>query len=118
MKRLLAAGLALAASALALAQSPDPQMPQMSRDQYLAFEHEMCMKSADAPTPYGEGDLKGNAKFGAYCDCFSGKFGDRAYKLSQGTLPKPTLKENLATERGMRNECRAQLGLPQIEFRK
>lgn len=116
MKRLIATGLALAASTLALAQNP--AMPKLSLEQFTTIASNSCEQSVAAAPPYGESDIKDSPKFGAYCKCFSEKFGDRAYKLSQGTLPKLPPKESLAGQHAMRNTCRGQLGLPQIEFKQ
>ncbi len=115
MKRFIATSLALAASTLALAQQP--AMPRLSLDQFTTIAGDSCRQSVAAAPPYGESDIQDSPKFGAYCQCFSAKFGERAYQLSQGTLPKLTPKESLAGQRAMRNTCRAQLGLPQIEFK-
>lgn len=116
MKRLIAAGLALAASTLALAQAP--AMPQLSLEQFTEIASNSCRQSVAAAPPYGESDIKDSPKFADYCQCFSGKFGERAYKLSRGTLPKLAPSDSLDGQHAMRNTCRAQLGLPQIEFKK
>lgn len=116
MKRILAAGLALAASTLALAQDA-PAMPKLTLEQFTTIAGDMCLQSVAAPPPFGEADLKDNPKLPNYCKCFSEKFGDRAYKLSQGVMASQAPKENLAGQRAMRNTCRAQLGLPHIEFK-
>jgi hypothetical protein len=116
MKRVLAAGLALAASTLALAQDA-PAMPKFTLEQFTAIADNACLQSVAAPLPFGEADLKANPKLPDYCKCFSEKFGDRAYKLSQGVMARQAPKESLAGQRAMRNTCRAQLGLPQIEFK-
>ena len=116
MKRLLAAALALAAPVLALAQGATA-MPQLSLEQFTAIAVNSCLQSVSTVPPYGESDIKDSPKFADYCKCFSDKFGERAYKLSQGTIPKPTPRESLAGQRAMRNGCREQLGLPQIAFK-
>ena len=77
-----------------------------------------CLKSVDMPKPFGEWDLKGNAKLPAYCDCFMAKFSvrmEKAMKYMQanpGKAPPGTLEESNAEELAMRNSCRKQLGLP------
>jgi len=117
MKLVLAAGLALAASTLALAQDA-PAMPKLTLEQFTTIADNMCLQSVAAPPPFGEADLKDDPKLPDYCKCFSDKFGDRAYKLSQGVMARQAPKESLAGQRAMRNTCRAQLGLPQIEFKQ
>jgi hypothetical protein len=116
MKRVLAAGLALAASTLALGQEA-PAMPKFTLDQFRAIADDVCLKSVVTPPPFGEGDLKGDPQLPAYCKCFSDKFGERAYKLSQGLMVHQPPMESLAGQRAMRNTCRAQLGLQQIAFK-
>lgn len=116
MKRALAAGLVLAASTLAFAQDV-PAVPKLTLEQFTAVADNMCLQSVAAPPPFGEADLKDSPKLPNYCKCFSGKFGDRAYKLSQGTMVRQAPKESLAGQRAMRNTCRTQLGLPRIEFK-
>jgi hypothetical protein len=116
MKRVLVAGLALAASTLALAQDASA-MPKLTLEQFTTIAANMCTQSVAVQPPFGEADLKDNPKLPDYCKCFSDKFGDRAYKLSQGVMARPAPKESLAGQRAMRNTCRAGLGLPQIEFK-
>jgi len=89
-----------------------PMPPQM-----LVMYKQMCVKAATMPKPYGEWDLKGTAKLGAYCDCFSPLFAARAMKAAEfmqnnpGKAP-PTLEESNQEELAMRNTCRKQVGLP------
>lgn len=77
-----------------------------------------CLMSANMPKPFGEWDLKGNAKLPAYCDCFMPKFKMRAEKAMKymqanpGKAPPGTLEQSNAEELAMRNSCRKQLGLP------
>jgi len=77
-----------------------------------------CLMSVDMPKPFGEWDLKGNAKLPAYCDCFMAKFkvrSEKAMKYMQanpGKAPPGTLEQSNAEELAMRNSCRKQLGLP------
>ncbi len=118
MKRLLAAGLALALSALAHAQAKPFDTSGLSPEQYHDMSVTMCHKSVAMPSPYGEVDIKDNPKFDAYCSCFADKFSARRTAIVQGGGPKPTPQENIAAERAMRNECRQQMGLPQLVFRK
>jgi hypothetical protein len=116
MKRVLVAAIALSGATLALAQEA-PAMPKLTLEQFTTLADGVCMRSVAAQPPFGEGDLKDNPKLADYCKCFSDKFGDRAYKLSQGVMAKQAPKESLAGQRAMRNTCRAQLGLPQIDFK-
>ena len=75
----------------------------------------MCVKSADMPKPYGEWDLKGNAKLPEYCKCFSEAFGARAMKamatMQAGAKP-PSLEQSNKEELELRNVCRKKTGLP------
>ena len=70
---------------------------------------EMCIKSVEFPAPYGEADLKGNAKLGEYCQCFGEKFLERAKKASS---PPPPLEQSMKEEFEMRQSCRKKLNLP------
>lgn len=88
-------------------------MPPQMLDMYK----QMCVKAATMPKPHGEWDLKGNAKLGAYCDCFSPLFAARAMKASEFMQKNPgkapgTLEESNKEELAMRNTCRKQVGLP------
>ncbi len=81
-----------------------------AQDQMTKQYSDMCVQSAKAPKPYGEWDLKGNAKLPAYCGCFASAFKERAMK-SLDTAPPP--QEKIAAEElAMRNTCRKQAGLP------
>lgn len=76
--------------------------------------YDMCLKSVDLPRPYGESDLKGNAKLPAYCECFSGAFLKRAMAAMaarQAGQKPPPLEESNRQERLLRNACRKQTGL-------
>ena len=92
-------------------------MPKLTLEQFVAIADTTCLRADALPPPFGEADLKGDPKFAGYCKCFSDKFGDRAYKLSQGLMVHQPPKESLAGQRAMRNTCRAQLGLQQIAFK-
>ncbi|SHH59847.1 hypothetical protein [Massilia sp. CF038] len=75
----------------------------------------MCVQSANMPKPYGEYDLKGNAKLPDYCKCFSEAFGARAMKamsaMQAGGKP-PSLEQSNKEELELRNVCRKKVGLP------
>jgi hypothetical protein len=71
---------------------------------------EMCVKSVEFPAPYGEADLKGNAKLGEYCQCFGEKFLERA-KKANASAPPP-LEQQMKEEFEMRQSCRKKLNLP------
>jgi len=99
-------------AALMLAALPAAQA------QSLTYQ-DMCRQAADMPAEFGgESDLKGNAKYPAYCDCFIEKFSARAQKAAlymqanPGKAPPGSPKEVAAQELAMRNSCRTQLGLP------
>ncbi len=83
-----------------------------------------CDQGLTIPAPYGESDLKGNAKFPAYCKCFMSKFEVRAMKAAKymqanpGKAPPGTLEQSNAEELEMRNSCRKQFGLPQVVLPK
>lgn len=82
----------------------------------------MCVDGSAWPLPYGEGDLKGNAKLGEYRRCFSAKFAERAMgALAELQRPQESqapaarqaaLKESSKQEAAMRDDCRQELGLP------
>lgn len=101
----LVAGLLLAGLPAAQAQAPKKQMTYA----------DMCVNSAGMPKPYGEWDLKGNAKLPEYCKCFSEAFEARAMKamteMHAGTKP-PSLEQSNKEELDMRNVCRKKTGLP------
>jgi len=118
MKRLLAAALGLAVSTIALAQPGASLAANLTPEQYHQMAVSMCHQSVAMPSPYGEVDIKDSPKFDAYCGCFADRFSDRRTKIVSGGGVQPTLKENVAAERALRNECRAQMGLPQLVFRK
>lgn len=79
--------------------------------------YDMCIKSVDMPKPFGESDLKGNAKLPQYCSCFAPLFAARAQKAlkymqeNPGKAPPGTLEQSNAEELAMRNTCRKQVGL-------
>ncbi|MGZ5200668.1 MAG: hypothetical protein ACXWC4_12920 [Telluria sp.] len=94
--------LALADPALALAQD---------RQQAAAAYKQMCVQAAAMPKPYGEYDLKGNAKLDAYCGCFGEQFAVQAMKTDpKAKPPSPELASQ--RELAMRNSCRQKMGLP------
>lgn len=109
----IAAGIAavLASTVLPPAQAQTPSIQDLGSPN-------ACLQSVNFPKPYGEWDLKGNAKLPAYCDCFMAKFRVRAEKAlrymqaNPGKAPPGTLAESNAEELAMRNSCRKQLGLP------
>lgn len=70
----------------------------------------MCMQSVGFPAPYGEGDLKGNAKLQDYCKCFAEKFLERAMKTTPGA--PASLEQTNKEEFAMRQSCRSQFNLP------
>lgn len=80
--------------------------------------YDMCLKAVDFPAPFGESDLKGNAKLPDYCKCFAPAFAARAEKAARymqanpGKAPPGTLEQSNAEELAMRNTCRKQTGLP------
>lgn len=100
----------LISAALPSAQAQTPTMKAMAGPN-------ACLRSADFPKPFGEWDLKGNAKLPAYCDCFMAKFRVRAEKAMRYMQANPgkapgTLEESNAEELAIRNSCRKQFGLP------
>jgi hypothetical protein len=94
--------LALAASAPVLAQD---------KQQAAAAYKQMCVQAASMPKPYGEYDLKGNARLDAYCGCFGDQFADQAMKTDPKARP-PTPDQASQRELAMRNSCRQKMGLP------
>ena len=80
--------------------------------------YDMCLQAADFPAPFGESDLKGNAKLPDYCKCFAPAFAARAEKAAKymqanpGKAPPKTQEQTNAEELAMRNTCRKQTGLP------
>ena len=104
-------GLATVASAHA------DDMSSRMVEQYV----DMCVnQSTSVPPPYGEGDLKGNPKLASYCQCFAGKFAQRAaaamQNMNSGKPDTNSLKDTVNQEREMRNSCRQQVGLPQLKL--
>lgn len=101
----------IAALTLALLPSAHAQSPSQSY-------YDMCLKAVDMPAPFGESDLKGNAKLPDYCKCFAPAFAARAQKAAlymqanPGKAPPGTLEQSNAEELAMRNSCRKQVGLP------
>jgi hypothetical protein len=63
------------------------------------------------PKPYGEYDLKGNAKLGEYCGCFGAAFAAQVMKIDPRARP-PTPDQAAERELAMRNACRHKMGLP------
>ena len=106
---------ALAASLLmALLPSAHAQKSPFGGGSY----YDMCLHAVDMPKPFGEWDLKGNAKLPAYCKCFAPAFTARAEKAMKymqanpGKAPPGTLEQSNAEELALRNTCRKQVGLP------
>ena len=88
--------------------------PKQALDSYKS----MCMGAVDMPKPFGEWDLKDNAKLAPYCECFAEKFGERAMAESEairkngGKPLKRSLEESNKQELALRNACRQKTGLP------
>jgi len=105
--------LASSTAALLLA-TPSPAHAQSPTEAY----YDMCLKAVDFPAPFGESDLKGNAKLPDYCKCFAPVFAARAEKAARymqanpGKAPPGTVEQSNAEELAMRNTCRKQVGLP------
>ncbi|WP_426101595.1 hypothetical protein [Massilia sp. TSP1-1-2] len=82
--------------------------------------YQSCMQSVTFPRPFGEWDLKGNPKLPQYCECYVPLFtahntASRELLTQHGGEPTPEMiKENKATELGIRNSCRKQVGLPAV----
>lgn len=94
--------LVLAGPALAAAQD---------KQQAAAAYKQLCVQAADMPRPYGEYDLKGNARLDAYCGCFGEQFAQQAMKTNPQARP-PTPEQAAQRELAMRTLCRQKLGLP------
>jgi hypothetical protein len=104
MKQGTLAFLVLAAAVALPAQAQDKK--QMT-DAYK----QMCVQAVDMPAPFGEHDLKGNAKLAEYCGCFGAAFAEQAAKVDPKAKP-PTSDEVTKRELAMRNACRKKTGLP------
>lgn len=82
--------------------------------------YESCIKSVEFPRPFGEWDLKGNAKLPKYCACYVPLFTAHATVSREmmarhgGAATAAMIKENKASELGIRNNCRKQVGLPAV----
>ena len=82
--------------------------------------YQSCLQSVQFPRPFGEWDLKGNPKLPQYCECYVPLFtahntASRELLKQHGGEPTPAMvKENKATELGIRNSCRKQVGLPAV----
>lgn len=82
--------------------------------------YQSCINSVDFPRPFGEWDLKGNAKLPQYCECYVPLFtaqntAARANMEHHGGPATPAMiKENKAAELALRNTCRKQVGLPPV----
>lgn len=103
------AALALALSLLGTAQAAPA--PKEMVDQY----YKMCLEAVNMPKPFGEYDLKGNAKLPQYCKCFAPKFSERAMVAMtelQAGKKAPPLEQSNKEELAMRNVCRKETGLP------
>ncbi len=115
--------LARASSVAAFLLILTPAHAQIRTDQGTDVS-KSCEQGLGLPAPYGESDLKGNAKFPAYCKCFMSKFEVRAMKAAKymqanpGKAPPGTLEQSNAEELEMRNSCRKQFGLPQVVLPK
>lgn len=72
---------------------------------------QMCVQASAMPKPYGEYDLKGNAKLDEYCGCFGTAFAAQAMKANPKDRP-PTPDQAAQRELAMRNACRHKTGLP------
>lgn len=104
MKAILLAALALALPLPRLAPAQDKQ-------QAAASYKQLCVQAAGMQRPYGEYDLKGNAKLDAYCGCFGEEFAEQAMKTDPRAKP-PTPEQASQRETAMRNRCRQKMGLP------
>jgi hypothetical protein len=94
----------LAACVLAPAHAQD-------KKQLADSYKQMCVQAASMPKPFGEYDLKGNAKLEAYCGCFGDQFADHAVKVDP-KAKAPTADEATKRDLAMRNACRQKMGLP------
>lgn len=107
---------AAAAAAMLLAVLPfaRAQAIVVPADTYISI----CEQSVQMPKPYGEWDLKGNAKLPTYCKCYSALFAARASKAATFMKANPgkqlpgNIEQTNAEERAMRVTCRKQTGLP------
>jgi hypothetical protein len=104
MKATFLPALALLLAAAAPAQAQDKQ-------QAISSYKQLCVQAASMPKPYGEYDLKGNAKLDAYCGCFGEQFADQVMKTDPKAKP-PTPDQASQRELAMRNSCRQKMGLP------
>lgn len=92
------------------------QGPVMDRAALAKGYAQFCAtQGTQMPGAAGESDIKDDARLGAYCTCFGGKFADRAV----ASLGKPRavpfdIKKSVAEEYAMRNTCRAQMGLAKV----
>lgn len=90
---------------------PPIQAGPMGQNPYI----KMCIDTANQKGHYGDGDLGGNPKLAAYCECFGQKFMARALKTSsQPASAQPSLEQTVKEELAMRNSCRAANGLPEV----
>ncbi|UAL10945.1 hypothetical protein [Caulobacter segnis] len=107
----LALVLSLAGAAPVLAQ-----VPADARSQMVKTYSQMCRQGGvNVLGPAGESDIKDAPQLAAYCDCFGGKFADRALaSLGKPKGSKP-LSQSVAEEYDMRNACRRAQGLPQVK---
>lgn len=86
--------------------------PAQAQDKLAAASYkQMCVQAAAMPKPYGEYDLKGNAKLDEYCGCFGAAFASQAIKADPRDKP-PTPDQAAQRELAMRNACRHKMGLP------
>ncbi len=74
--------------------------------------YESCLKSVEFPRPFGEWDLKGNPKLPKYCECYVPLFTAHTTTSREllsrhgGEATPAMIKENKASELGIRNSCR------------
>ena len=85
--------------------------------------YQSCLQSVEFPRPFGEWDLKGNAKLPVYCACYSDLFGARAMNVADqrqrnGGKAVGTAQEHTKEELAMRNTCRKKLSLPEVTEEK
>lgn len=88
-----------------------PAAEAQNRKQVTDSYKQMCVQAADMPAPFGEYDLKGNARLGDYCGCFGEAFAEHAMKVDPKAKP-PTADEATRRDLAMRNTCRKKIGLP------
>ncbi|GAB3462442.1 hypothetical protein GCM10027321_24150 [Massilia terrae] len=88
-------------------------VPALAQDQQQAAASykQMCVQAAAMPKPYGEYDLKGNARLDEYCGCFGAAFAAQAINADPKAKP-PTPDQAAQRELAMRNRCRQKMGLP------